>query len=261
MSRLRGRPKKSVIDLLRVKVWFNSVQIASGGFTAYALEHQFNPTSIHKSHGEFSRSGIWEKYKRGDSVPRQSILERVESIYPGTARMLDHPLWTVLKQPLKEQEAINQVLVTLDERVVSLLFERTNKSSNIFSKRLPFTESTVDSLIHLGDLDAFTALILSVQESESIGSDKLRQMALSGYFGISEYIAANPLFFEIHPTLFQHIDTLFPHYVFLSANNRMRIVMFWQGYRDKYWPEILKVKSQQLSSNQPTVIKSQWTNL
>lgn len=58
----------------------------------------------------------------------------------------------------------------------------------------------------------------------------------------------NPLFFGIHPELFSYIESTFKHYIFLAPNLRLSAVIFWQSYRDNFWSEEIKLKSQKLEA-------------
>lgn len=102
----KGRPRKNAITKLKVMTWFRAVAEASGK-TSAQLEREFaNPDHIWRSKDKNKeiRPGLWDKYRWGKVEPRAlptkekpiSLVQAVEAKYPGTARMLSLPLWTLL---------------------------------------------------------------------------------------------------------------------------------------------------------------------
>jgi len=77
------------------------------------------------------RPGIWDKYRRGIVGPSikpnrdksQSIVQRVEAEYPGTARWLKLPLWYLLEADEVSMDDVYWVFNNLDEAVEELLVQ------------------------------------------------------------------------------------------------------------------------------------------
>jgi len=118
----RGRPKKSPVDSLRVRVWFEAVRLVSGLPSAYAIEKSLHPESFHREAGWVSRPQRWDRYETGNMVPKSELVAYAESVYPGTADWLYHPLWKALLPHARTQDGINAELRTLGEEVCVLLF-------------------------------------------------------------------------------------------------------------------------------------------
>lgn len=244
----RGRPKKSPVDSLRVRVWFEAVRLVSGLPSAYAIEKTLHPESFHREAGWVSRPQRWDRYETGNMVPKSELVAYAESVYPGTADWLYHPLWKALLPHARTQDGLNAELRTLGEEVCALLFRSSLQPGR--PDRLPFTEETAGMLSHLGSLEALAAAILLVHESAAIASEPLRALALHAYRTMQPAIAAYPPLRRMYPDLFSYIDVQYPEWVFPSANHRLRTVVFWEGYRDSCWPEDEARKSRELCEAQ-----------
>lgn len=133
-SASRGRPRKNEITKLKVMAWFNAVSQASGK-TAAELEREFAaPDHIRRSKDKNKeiRPGLWDKYRRGEVEPRSSpskgkiisVVEAVETQYPGTARLLILPLWKLLdfNQPVSIEE-LNAIQKSISPETQHLLAE------------------------------------------------------------------------------------------------------------------------------------------
>lgn len=88
--------------------------------TPRELEKQFGEP---KSNEKVKRSCVWDKYRRGDVVPRSglrpgggaNLVDRVEVVYPGTAKWLTLPLWRLLDKAPMEMKRNPAVLRRLAE--------------------------------------------------------------------------------------------------------------------------------------------------
>ncbi len=65
--------------------------------------------------------------------------------------------------------------------------------------------------------------------SEEIASPELRERALHVYIEIQAALRQMPIMVGIYPGLFFIIDSRCNHWVYLSPNQRMDVVIFWQG--------------------------------
>lgn len=136
----KGRPRKDAITKLKVMAWFRAVAEASGK-TSAQLEREFaNPDHIRRSKDKNQeiRPGLWDKYRRGEVEPRAlpingkplSIVQAVEAKYPGTARVLTLPLWTLLdySKPVTIEE-LDTIQKTLSPEV-----QRLHKEENVLAR-------------------------------------------------------------------------------------------------------------------------------
>lgn len=244
----RGRPKKSPVDSLRVRAWFEAVRSISGLPTAYAVEKSLHPESFHRERGWVSRPMRWDRYKAGDVVPEQELVAYAETVYPGAAEWLHHPLWKALLPHPRTQAEINDEMRTLGGVINFSMFRPQPDYSQ--PERFPYTEQMVGMLSQLGTIDALAAAILLVHESATISSQPLHILALQTYRELQPAIAAHPFLHRLHPDLFSYIDLQYPEWVFTSPNYRTRTVVFWESYRDKFWPAEEAQKSRDLCEKQ-----------
>lgn len=211
------------------------MRLVSGLPSAYAIEKTLHPELFHREAGWVSRPMRWDRYERGDMVPKPELVAYAESVYPGTADWLYHPLWKALLPHPRTQDEINVELRALGEVVDFLMFRPQPDPGK--PARFPFTEEMVGMLSHVGTLEAMAAAILLVHESVAIASEPLRTLALQTYRELQPAIADYPPLRRVYPDLFSFIDVQYPEWVFPAPNHRLRTVVFWEGYRDHCWPE------------------------
>lgn len=154
---------------MRVQTWFRAVALASGKTTG-ELERLFGDDSNAKA----MRSGIWNKYKRGEVVPRSGrqgdgrpkLVERVEARYPGTARWLFSPLWRLVDRAPMEMGEIKRIYESMPKSIRAIFVAPENEATPIFWRRSVDTEHACEILLRFGDLDAFVALLTMLKEAE-----------------------------------------------------------------------------------------------
>lgn len=160
------------IRSLRVQAWFRAVTVASG-LTAGELERLF----VRNNNTQSARSCIWNKYRRGEVVPRSgtlnnsqsNLVERVEATFPGTAKWLTLPLWRLADRAPMEMSEIRRCYESLPAPIRAMFIDRTATSTNIFWRR-PSSDCKrdCDTLLRFSDPDGLTAVLTMYREAESI---------------------------------------------------------------------------------------------
>ena len=122
-----------------------------------------------------------------------------------------------------------EALRTLEPPVTALLFEAEPREHEQVPRQRPFDDESARQLIALGSFDALVAAVLMAGLSEVIASPDLRERALHVYVGIQAKLRETPLLEGIYPELFSLIDSRCKHWIYLAPNQRMDVVIFWQG--------------------------------
>lgn len=240
----RGRPARHPIDVIRTQFWFNLVSQFSQK-TAYQLEKEFQPESFRRDEAWLVRSRRWDRYREGKMVPKEELIDRVEGVYPGFADWFRAPFWEAFKAGPLSQEEVNRQLLALEPGIPDLLFKPVDGRPS--RERVPVTEAVADQLVADGSLQAMAAAILLVRESEVIASEPLRTLAINVYFRLTYEVSQNyPPLREIYPQLFDYLDSQCMSWTFPHANQRLQVLIFWQGYRDACWPAEAAQRSREL---------------
>lgn len=156
---------------MRVRAWVRAVKLASGLGLA-ELEEMF---SQRLGAGPSSRSCIWEKYQRGEVVPRirlqtkrgLSLVERVEQRYPGTAKWLTSPLWRLVDKAPMEMSEVREIYEGLPHLFRSIFIAGPHEASEMFWRRPVDYEHVYTILLRQRDLDALVVALAMVKESET----------------------------------------------------------------------------------------------
>ena len=238
--RKKGRKPKHLTEVLRTIVWveYAKQQANRKAFSVETLVRG-KPTQ------PLEKLNRWNRYENGKHTPKAEYLDEVESVIPGSRVIFDHVSdFQFYVENYKDE--INDLIQRLEPEVKFQLMSRLKVEP---IKRKPFNEYAVESLTRIGSIDCLVVAILMIQESIYLGSEKRRELALELYVGLTEKIAQDSLFFNIHPELFDYIDKTFKHYIFLAPNIRLSAVIFWRSYRDNLWSEEMKQKSEALEAS------------
>lgn len=233
-SRKRGRPTTHPIDRLKTRLWFNTLREISGLPSAYAIEMALDGNLVRKRGCDVSRPRKWDAYEKGVKVPAdqpgpRNAIDQAELHFPGAARRFRSPLWCYLKKEPLDARQFEDALRMLEPVVVSLLFESELREHEKELRQRPFSDENAQSLAALGSFDALVAAVLLAGLSEVIASPELRERALRVYVEIQASLMRMSVMKGIYPELFSAIDSRCKHWVYLSPNQRLDVVIFWQG--------------------------------
>lgn len=167
------------IRKMRVQAWFQAVSLASK-LTPRELERKFSEP---KSDEKVMRSCVWDKYRRGEVVPRSgtrpdgtlNLVHRVEATYPGTAKWLTLPLWRLLDKAPMEMSEIRCYLYGLPSLMQQIFIYRPEQPSGLFWRRNTDYVDACDHLLRFGNLDGLTAVLALIKEAEVIQDQSQHQ--------------------------------------------------------------------------------------
>ncbi len=234
----RGRPPTHPVDRLRTRLWFHVVKLRSGLPSAYAIEMALDGERVRKRDTDVARPTKWDRYRDGEKVPSdkpgpRNAIEQAEAFFPGTARWFRSPIWTVLRGEKLDRRSIEHALQGLQNEVVEILFELKPREHESSIRLKPFDADCESRLSMLGSFDALAATVLLAALAEEIASPELRETSLRIYFDLQSPIMEQPETRPFYAELFSLIDLRCKHWAFPSQNQRMDVVIFWQGVQDQ----------------------------
>lgn len=159
------------IRKMRVQAWFRAVSLASK-LTPRELEKQFGEP---KSNEKVKRSCVWDKYRRGDVVPRSglrpgggaNLVDRVEVVYPGTAKWLTLPLWRLLDKAPMEMSEIRRCYESLPRPMRAMFIHPDATESSAFWRvRTMNCKADCELLLRFESLDGLVAVLTLKKEVE-----------------------------------------------------------------------------------------------
>lgn len=231
LPRSRGRPPIHHVDRVRTKVWFYSVKHVSALPSAYAIEMRLDGERVRKRDTDVARPRKWDGYQKGKFVPAdrpgpRNAIDQAESFFPGTAKWFRSPIWDVLKKRRFDQHQIENALLSLDSRIVALLFGSEPHEKMLRPRLLPFDAGSARLLQSLATFDALVAIVLMAHLAETIASPQLRELSVNTYLGMQEKLRDIPGLKEVAADFFPLVDSYCKHWTFLSTNQRMDVVFF-----------------------------------
>jgi len=233
----RGRPPTHPVDRLRTRIWFHVVKLRSGLPNAGAIELKVDGEHVRKRDVDVLRPTKWGFYADGEKVPDdnpdpRNAIEQAEASFSGSARWFRSPIWPVLRGEHCDRYDIDRALRQLQPDVVEILFESESREHETLPRPKSFDAECKARLVSLGCFDSLVASVLWVALSEEIASPELRETALSLYHELQQVMKDQPEISPFFQDLFSWIDKRCKHWVYLSPNQRMDVVIFWQGVQD-----------------------------
>lgn len=170
------------IRKMRVQAWFHAVSLESG-LTPRELEKKFSESETEK---KVKRSCVWNKYRRGEVVPRSgprpdgkpNLVDRVETAYPGTAKWLTLPLWRLLDRAPMEMSEIRRCYESLPRPMRAMFIHPDATESSVFWQRKLATEDSCAVLIKFGGIDGFIAMLAMIKEAEIIQDERSHRLVM-----------------------------------------------------------------------------------
>lgn len=100
LERKRAGKSRGPADALRTVCWYRYLASETPGISAYALGKLVEPSAYKVDAGDKSRihmhSNKWIRYARGTVTPQNALVASVDEKYPGSAALINHPMWLLL---------------------------------------------------------------------------------------------------------------------------------------------------------------------
>jgi hypothetical protein len=197
----RGRPPIDTTFRIRTKAWFEAVSQASG-MNAAELEIHFAPSNKRKIYLEGNRPKLWEKYKAGRICPKsksdwngkESIVERVEKLFPGTAKWVETPFWQVLSYRPMEMSELKSIYLSLSKPVCELIVMERPPYNRMFWRRPTKTEDLYSNLLKIGGFDVAIAILALIKEAEITQNQLQHQLGLANWGLVLYQFIGDPVF-------------------------------------------------------------------
>lgn len=186
------------IRKMRVQAWFHAVSLESG-LTPRELEKKFSESDTEK---KVKRSCVWDKYRRGEVVPRSgprpdgglNLVDRVEAAYLGTAKWLTLPLWRLLDKAPMEMSEIRRCYESLPPVMRAMFIHPQATDSSVFWRRRELDcKKDCDVFLRFQDLDGFTAVLAMLRETESAQYLRQNGICLEKAKRCSGFLTSHPV--------------------------------------------------------------------
>lgn len=166
------------IRSMRVRSWFHAVSQASG-LTVGELEREFREEGSART----PRSCIWNKYKRGEIVPRSryqgdgrpKLVERVEARYPGTEKWLFSPIWLLLDAVPMEMSDLRRIYEGLPLRIRDYFVLPSSLVTKVFWRCPLHSEQQLMEFLRFHTVEDLVAAVALIREAEIIQNRPLFQ--------------------------------------------------------------------------------------
>lgn len=148
------------IDKLQTRIWLESV------FRDFKISRHELQTIL--SDGEES-SGIVLKWLKGNHVAKPSSVLRVEHYFPGSSRLLELPLFTLMRnKPIRKKQLLSLMSPYIAENSIPMwnLPSSQNGDKRFFAMPSIFLQDS-DALFQRGDLYGFQSILFLMRMAES----------------------------------------------------------------------------------------------
>lgn len=155
------------IRLIATQTYIHEVKERSGLETIGKLQKKLLKKST-QSNAEYweENSRVLYKYARGSRVIKnEHLINKIESHWPGTKSILNHPFWFILENPFSDQITIDNQLRLLNQDVQARVF-KLDKSTNSYIRRESYNEKALAYISKENNLDALACLLMLVREMD-----------------------------------------------------------------------------------------------
>lgn len=196
------------VRLVASQLYIHQVKQRSQATSFTALEKRLKRSNLS------SISGSILRYARKERPVKDARLVRdIENSYPGTKRVLYHPLWFILDEPFAGLDTIHDQMRMLNLDIQGQLFQKNHETNFYERKKWPYWQSFY-KIDMVNDLDALACFLMLINEMESMekwfGFTKTKWFALGVFLRLSHFYP----FSVIADDLYELI-----HYSFIDRNN------------------------------------------
>lgn len=89
--------QRHTVDGFRTVCWFHQLRLASGATTTYQMDGLIEGPLNLASDGPVDRKNKWRSYREGKHTPSADLVEDIETRFPGSGAVLNHPIWQLLR--------------------------------------------------------------------------------------------------------------------------------------------------------------------
>ena len=142
------------------------LQVLSGMSRAKTGNHFKKHPSQSDAQVRNSNSKVFYKYACGErSINNDFLIGEIEKEFPGVTKILDHPLWLILKNPSCSRKAITKNMQSLLPSIRSIVCIK-EKKEGIYPRRESINTQSLYNISKNNDLDALACLLMIIREME-----------------------------------------------------------------------------------------------
>lgn len=174
-------PRRDRFTVLSTAMWAEEVQAMTHCSTYYELEKLFDLEGIGRRDGNTFHRNKWAKYAVGRHRPLKKMVEKVDRKVPGVSKILNHPLWDVLRDVDGVSANKSTLIGGLSADVKKYMGEASEPGVVRTSKsRLPLSRQ-LGALEKRAGIDALAALAIMAAEAMASGHEGVLEIAISLY--------------------------------------------------------------------------------
>ena len=209
-SKRPGRPPSGDLESIQTKAWFWYIAVRLNVMKEYSVEKLFRPNYDfpRNEYGERTRTKEYDKYKKGKHMPGPERVAAIDSIVPGSAAWLEHPLWATIKLPYVPKEKVYEIILHLRPEIARLIFKIFPESDRS-PYRIYNPENLETELYQYSDIDTFILCIgLMIEAKSENNIDGYCAAAKMTHSIFCRLICEHP-FLYVAADLFNYLKTYF----------------------------------------------------
>lgn len=157
--------KRTIEDVLRSAMWFDSVMIALNAKSAYEVGKCVYPDKFSEGQFDIIEHDVkWQGYRTGKHVPSNELVDYLKVIAPNTRVIIEHPLWRVLKSKQISKLKAVEYLSQLDISIIKVITKNPDKI-HFLNERKRVSVQLFNAVESFYNLDSLTALIILFMEA------------------------------------------------------------------------------------------------
>jgi hypothetical protein len=220
MSEASGA-RHDAVDVIRTALWYAYVELHLHAATSYKLEKLLEPEAFGKNqYGDRYHRNKWGGYRVGRHKPSARLIERVEERAPGSALLISHLVWDVIRKRKKLEWFEKIGLKQLSNDIRSILFKTNRYGLN--EKLIPkLSRRCIRQLERKAGLDALAAQVVFLWIADN-QNDRAQALAIGeSIYRVLLILSTSPPFSAMRI----EVLSLFNAYVFPMAHDGSKGIM------------------------------------
>ena len=126
--------QRHVTEAFRTVCWFHGLRLVTGARTTYQMDGLVEGPAASLHEGPEDRKNKRRSYKHGRHTPSHRLAQETEAKFPGSARLLNHPVWPALRMDKNPDQLVADLLTQVPPDIFSVLRSgphSTNSSLNL----------------------------------------------------------------------------------------------------------------------------------
>lgn len=209
------------IDRCRAQLWIEDLLAQTGLEGVYALGAALDPKSVWIDASKTPHQSKWYRFKKGQQVPSNALVERVKAQVPSAAFDIRHPLWRLMRQSVLSLRSLRRFMSGMPEEWRAALVRLMSLPTNdlVMGRELVSGLNLED----MSYLDAALLIECARRQTGKDGNDDKAQALTALHFSMPLLFSDDQIWWRTDEEFLARMFALFDRALGLETPGRPRV--------------------------------------